>query len=224
MKNATLQYADQRQVLIDTAIASNTQGINQGTSGNVSVRVDQGFLITPSGMTYESLTPSDIVLMDHQGQPVNAENTLQRRPSSEWRFHHDIYHSRSEVVAIVHTHSIHATALACLQRDIPAFHYMVAAAGGNTIRCAQYATFGTQELSDFALNALENRKACLLAHHGVIATGHSLPSALALAAEVETLAHQYTLALTLGEPEILSDSEMENVLEKFKGYGEEAQK
>lgn len=233
MKNTMLlhsDHADQRQALIDTAIASNTQGINQGTSGNVSVRLDEGFLITPSSMPYESLIPSDIVLMDHQGQPVNTGITQQglahssvRRPSSEWRFHHDIYCSRPEVMAIVHTHSTHATALACLQRDIPAFHYMVAVAGGNNIRCGHYATFGTQALSDYALKALKDRKACLLAHHGVVATGHNLASALALAIEVETLAHQYTLVLSLGEPEILSDKEMEKVVEKFKGYGERAQ-
>jgi L-fuculose-phosphate aldolase len=218
-----MNYLAQRQALIDAGIASNAQGINQGTSGNASVRVDQGFLITPSGIPYESLTPSDIVLMSDQGSCVNGEYAQQRRPSSEWRFHYDIFRYRPDVKAIMHTHSIHATALACLQRGIPAFHYMVAMAGGNTIRCAEYATFGTQALSDVALKALDNRKACLLAHHGVIATGDSLSSALALAAEVETLAHQYTLTLTLGEPEILSGEEMEIVVDKFKAYGEKGQ-
>ena len=213
-----------RQLLIATAIESNTRGINQGNSGNVSVRTAQGLLITPSGMPYHTLTPNDIVLIDKDANVVaNSHEQPVRKPSSEWRFHYDIYTAREEVEAIVHTHSIHATALACLQRDIPAFHYMVAAAGGNNIRCSSYATYGTQALSDLALTALQDRKACLLGHHGVIATGASLSSALGLAAEVETLAHQYIAALSVGEPELLSDDEMDRVVEKFKHYGDRAQ-
>lgn len=213
-----------RQLLIATAIESNTRGINQGNSGNVSVRIAQGLLITPSGMPYHTLTPNDIVLIDKDANVVaNSHEQPVRKPSSEWRFHYDIYTAREEVEAIVHTHSIHATALACLQRDIPAFHYMVAAAGGNNIRCSSYATYGTQALSDLALIALQDRKACLLGHHGVIATGSSLSSALGLATEVETLAHQYITALSVGEPELLSDDEMDRVVEKFKHYGDRAQ-
>lgn len=208
-----------RQELIDTALESNACGVNQGMSGNVSVRTSNGFLITPSGMQYNHLKPNDIAFMDMNGNVESA-----RVPSSEWRFHLDIYRGRSDTNAIVHTHSVHATALACLNRSIPAFHYMVAVAGGNDIRCAKYATFGTQALSDFALEALKDRKACLLAHHGVIAVGHNLSSALALACEVETLAHQYLTALSVGEPEILSAEEMNVVVEKFSHYGEQVQK
>ncbi len=215
-----------RKALIATAIELNTSGINQGTSGNVSVRTENGFLITPSGLQYADLEPSDVVLMD-----FNGDFDSDRQPSSEWRFHLDIYrHSHDEgenkghdVGAIVHTHSTYATAIACLKRCIPAFHYMVAVAGGHDIRCAPYATFGSQELSDFAIEALVDRKACLLAHHGVIATGGNLAKAFALACEIETLAHQYLEALKVGQPEILSRTEMDKVLEKFKTYGAQAQ-
>ena len=212
-----MKHLERRQQLIATAIELNTSGINQGTSGNVSVRVDEGLLITPSGMTYPSLTPEDIVLMDLEGQTSSPRSP--RLPSSEWRFHVDIYQQRNDVQAIVHTHSVYATALACLEKSIPAFHYMVAMAGGKDIRCAPYATYGTQTLSDFALAALDNRKACLLAHHGVIATGADLQRAFALASEVETLAQQYIAALSIGEPTILSDKEMEIVVDKFSNYG-----
>jgi L-fuculose-phosphate aldolase len=209
-----MKHLEHRQQLIATAIELNTSGINQGTSGNVSVRVDEGLLITPSGMTYPSLAPEDIVLMDLEGQASSH-----RLPSSEWRFHVDIYQQRNDVHAIVHTHSVYATALACLEKSIPAFHYMVAMAGGKDIRCAPYATYGTQALSDFALKALEDRKACLLGHHGVIATGADLARAFALASEIETLSQQYLAALSIGEPAILSDAEMELVAEKFANYG-----
>jgi L-fuculose-phosphate aldolase len=213
-----MKHLGLRQQLIATAIELNTSGINQGTSGNVSVRVDEGLLITPSGMTYPSLTAEDIVLMDLEGKTSSL-----RLPSSEWRFHADIYQQRNDVQAIVHTHSVYATALACLEKSIPAFHYMVAMAGGKDIRCTSYATYGTQALSDLALVALEDRKACLLGHHGVIATGTDLARAFALASEVETLAQQYLVALSIGEPNILSDAEMEKVVEKFAHYGLNAQ-
>lgn len=212
-----MKHLERRQQLIATAIELNTSGINQGTSGNVSVRVDEGLLITPSGMACPSLTPEDIVLMDLEGQTSSPRSP--RLPSSEWRFHVDIYQQRNDVQAIVHTHSVYATALACLEKSIPAFHYMVAMAGGKDIRCAPYATYGTQTLSDFALAALDNRKACLLSHHGVIATGADLQRAFALASEVETLAQQYIAALSVGEPTILSDKEMEIVVDKFSNYG-----
>lgn len=203
-----------RQQLIATAVELNTSGINQGTSGNVSVRVEQGFLVTPSGMNYSALTTEDIVLMSLEGDVLSGST-----PSSEWRFHCDIYNQRSDVNAIVHTHSVYATALACLEKDMPAFHYMVAMAGGNNIRCAPYATYGTQALSDAALLALVDRKACLLAHHGVIATGVDLARAFSLASEVETLAQQYLAALAISEPANLSDEEMAVVVEKFSNYG-----
>ena len=204
-----------RQQVIDTALKMNALGINQGKSGNVSARSNEGFLITPTGLPYEHTTPEDIVFMRLDGSCDGA-----RLPSSEWRFHRDIYAHRPEASAIVHTHSLHATTLACLGRGIPAFHYMVALAGGRDIRCAPYATFGTQQLSDHALLALQDRKACLLAQHGMIAIGAALEKALALAVEVETLAHIYVQALQIGEPAILPDDEMDRVLEKFKTYGQ----
>lgn len=207
-----------RQQLIATAVALNTSGINQGTSGNVSVRAEGGFLITPSGMSYQDLCPDDIVLMDMDGNFKSA-----RVPSSEWRFHLDIYVQRDDINAIVHTHSLRATALSCLNREIPAFHYMVAVAGGHNIRCSPYATYGTQALSDHAIHALRRRYACLLGHHGVIATGDKLFAALALAGDVECLAHQYLDILKIAEPDILSREEMDKVVEKFKTYGEKAQ-
>ena len=193
----------------------NALGINQGMSGNISVRVPDGLLLTPSGMAYETMTPDDIVFMAADGS-VPPD---QRKPSSEWRFHCDILKARADIDAVVHTHANFATSLACLGRDIPAFHYMVAVAGGDSIRCAPYATFGTQALSDHALKALEGRRACLLANHGMIALGGSLDRALALAVEVETLAAQYWRALQIGEPNLLSEAEMRRVLKKFQSYG-----
>ncbi|MCP5367995.1 MAG: class II aldolase/adducin family protein [Hyphomicrobiales bacterium] len=192
----------------------NDLGINQGTSGNLSVRVDGGFLVTPSGMAYGDLAPDDIV---HVGPDTGF--TGHRRPSSEWRFHLDILAARPDAGAVLHTHSAHATALSCLRRGIPAFHYMVAAAGGRDIRCGGYATFGTQALSDRAVAALHGRRACLLANHGLIALGATAEKALDLAVEVETLAQQYLLALGAGEPVLLDDAEMDRVLELFKTYG-----
>jgi len=192
------------------------RGLTHGTSGNVSVRCDERrFFVSPSGMDYELLQADDVPLMDLDGRWFGRH-----RPSSEWRFHRDILRSRPDVGAIVHTHSPRATALACTGRGIPAFHYMVAVAGGRDIRCAPYHTFGTQELSDAALAALRDRKACLLANHGVIATGADLASAMRLAGEVENLALQYSVALTLGEIRILDDAEMSRVIEKFRTYGQ----
>jgi len=192
------------------------RGLTHGTSGNVSVRCDeQRFFVSPSGMDYELLQADDVPLMDLEGRWFGRH-----RPSSEWRFHRDILRSRPDVGAIVHTHSPRATALACTGRGIPAFHYMVAVAGGRDIRCAPYHTFGTQELSDAALAALRDRRACLLANHGVIATGADLASAMRLAGEVENLALQYSVALTLGEIRVLDDAEMSRVIEKFRTYGQ----
>ena len=203
-----------RREIIATALAMNEIRINRGKSGNVSARVAAGFLVTPSALAYDSTQPEDVVAVSPGG-----EATGRRPPSSEWRFHRDIYFARSEVMAIVHAHSPFATTLACLGRGIPAFHYMIAIAGGSDIRCAPYATFGTQELSDAALAALTDRRACLLANHGMIAVGDSLASALALAVEVEALAEQYWRALQIGEPKLLPEAEMERVLEKFRTYG-----
>ncbi|MCX7627480.1 MAG: class II aldolase/adducin family protein [Methylophilaceae bacterium] len=189
-------------------------GLNRGTAGNVSVRDGTGFLITPSGMPVEEMTPHDMVQMEFDGRHHGT-----RPPSSEWRFHRDILQARPEVGAIIHTHAMFATTLACLRRDIPPFHYMIALAGGDSIRCAPYATFGTQALSDAALTALANRNACLLANHGMIALGRDLDHALAVAVEVETLCEQYWRALQIGEPVLLTPQEMADALEQFKGYG-----
>ena len=189
-------------------------GLNRGSSGNIGVRLKNSFLVTPSGIPAEELLPQRMVEMDFAGGVLGAG-----KPSSEWRFHRDILAARSDMGAVVHTHSRYATSLACLQRDIPAFHYMIAAAGGDTIRCAPYALFGTQELSDLALQALRERKACLLGNHGMIALGTDLEAALALTLEVESLAQQYWTALQLGEPSILSSQQMQAVMEKFKSYG-----
>jgi L-fuculose-phosphate aldolase len=203
-----------RLAVIRTAREMNALGINRGKSGNVSARIAGGFLVTPSALPYERTAPEDIVAVDHDGEARGR-----RAPSSEWRFHRDIYAARPEVMAIVHTHSPFATTLACLDRGIPAFHYMIAVAGGGDIRCAPYATFGTQALSDHALRALEERKACLLAHHGMIAVGNALEQALALAVEVETLAEMYWRALQIGEPRSLDEREMREVLKRFVDYG-----
>jgi len=203
-----------RERIVATARRMNALGINQGASGNVSARVEGGFLVTPSGLPYESLQPADIV---HVGMDGHA--TGHREPSSEWRFHRDIYATRPEAGAVVHTHSAFATTLACLDRPIPAFHYEVAFAGGSDIRCAPYRSFGTQELSDAAIAALEGRRACLLAHHGVIAFGQDLDDALRLADKVEAMARLYWQAVQVGEPAILDDDEMARIVERFRHYG-----
>ena len=208
---------EMRQDIIDACLKMTALGINQGSAGNISQRVEGGLLITPSGMPYDTLTPDDIVFMAPDGSVPPG----QKNPSSEWRFHLDILNARGDAGAVVHTHAMFATTLACLHREIPAFHYMVAAAGGETIRCAPYATFGTQALSDYALEALRDRRACLLANHGMIALGDTLPKALALAVEVETLAAQYWRALQAGDPVLLPADEMRRVLKKFRTYGDQ---
>ena len=210
-----MSEADLRREIIATALRMNALGINRGKSGNVSARIEGGFLVTPTGIAYDSTQPDDVVAMT-----LDGESRGSRLPSSEWRFHRDIYAARPEVGAIVHAHSPFATTLACLGRGIPAFHYMIAVAGGADIRCAPYATFGTQALSDHALRALAGRKACLLANHGMIGVGAALADALALAVEVEALAEQYWRALQIGEPKLLSEAEMAVVLAKFASYGQ----
>jgi L-fuculose-phosphate aldolase len=209
-------FLDLRQELILAYKKLIDLHLNRGTSGNCSVRIrtGKGLLITPSGLPVEKLTPDTIVQMDLEGV-VNGEGI----PSSEWQFHCDIMKHRPEVSAIVHTHSISATAIACLRMDIPAFHYMVAVAGGNSIRCAPYELFGTHELSVVILRALRNRQACLLANHGVVVLGGSLYEAVQLAQEIETLAEQYLIARNGGELQLLSELEMDAVIKKFQNYG-----
>ena len=214
-----MRHIDLRNKIIKTALSLNETGLSAGASGNVSARVEGGFLITPSGVKYHKLRAEDIVFMDMDG---NAKGNFV--PSSEWRFHLDIYKQRRSAKAIVHAHPPYSTALACLNKDIPAFHYMVAVAGGKDIRCCTYEPFGTPELSVAVLEALLGRKACLMSHHGLIAFGDNLEKAMSLAVEVEVLAQQYQLVLQMGAPELLSEQEMEDVLHRFWTYGDNAQK
>ncbi len=202
-----------RAAVVATAQALSRGGLTHGTSGNVSARATEGFLITPSALPYETMTAADVVAVRGDGVASGPH-----RPSSEWRLHHDLYARRPQAGAVVHTHSPYATALSCLRRGIPAFHYMVARGGGVDIRCALYARFGTQALSDAALAALADRRACLLANHGLVALGPDLPAALTLAVEVEALAQQYVLALQAGDPVLLTDAEMADVLAAFRDY------
>jgi L-fuculose-phosphate aldolase len=201
--------------LASVARRFSSAGMNPGRSGNFSARLHGGFIITPSGARYDTLHPDDLVYVDEQVGFGGG----QRRPSTEWRLHRDIYARFDDAGAVVHTHSPFATTLACLGRGIPAFHYEVAFAGGNDIRCAPYETFGTQALSDRALAALEGRRACLLANHGALAWAGDMEAAADLAEKVEALARLYWQALQVGEPLLLPEAEMARVLEKFKGYG-----
>jgi L-fuculose-phosphate aldolase len=206
-----------RTEMVDICRRMNSSGINQGTAGNLSVRSERGFLITPTSLPYERMGPEDIVDMDFDGSYGGRH-----RPSSEWRFHRDILRERTDIEVVLHCHSIYATTLAVHYKTIPSFHYMTAVAGGTTIRCAKYATYGTQQLSDNALEALEGRLACLLGQHGQISLGKNLERALWLAIEVETLSRLYVQALTLGDPPILSDEEMARVIRQMQkmSYGQ----
>lgn len=204
---------EKRKAIVAACLAMNALGINQGTSGNVSVRHAGGLLITPTRVPYEQLQPEDIVALAFDGSSEGRH-----RPSSEWRFHRDIMHRRPDVEAIVHAHPTYATIIAIMGLSIPPLHYMVAVAGGKDIRCAPYALFGSPELSEAAVQALEGRKACLLGHHGIIAVGRSLEGALWLAGEVETLAKQFHGCLQIGGPRLLSDAAMDDVLVKIAGY------
>ncbi|MDR0441498.1 MAG: class II aldolase/adducin family protein [Candidatus Accumulibacter sp.] len=212
--------SESRRRLIETARRMAPANLNRGAAGNLSARVrengEDGYLITPSGMDYDDLSPADIVFMRLDGAPRGC-----RKPSSEWRFHHDIYAQRPEAGAILHAHAPFAASLSCLRRDIPPFHYMIARFGGDTIRCAGYATFGTQALSDNALAALRGRCACLLANHGMLVFGKTPERAFALAVEFEALCEQYWRASLLGEPALLPPDEMQVVLAKFAGYGQQ---
>jgi L-fuculose-phosphate aldolase len=203
-----------RQSIVDACRQMTALGINQGTSGNIAVRSGDGLLITPSGLNYERMKADDIVPMQLDGSHAHR-----LKPSSEWRFHCDIMQARADVGAIVHAHPIYATAFAICRENIPAVHYMIAAAGGPTIRCGGYASYGTAELSAIALAALEGRNACLLANHGMIAAGADLDKAMWLAVEVETLCKQYAAALQIGKPHVIPDDEIMRTVEKFRDYG-----
>jgi L-fuculose-phosphate aldolase len=215
-KNTTMTL-ELRKHMIDICRRMNAAGINQGTSGNLSVRLGRGFLITPTMLRYDLMEPDDIVDVDFDGGFSGH-----RQPSSEWRFHRDILRSRPDREAVLHCHSSFATSMSCHRMNIPAYHYMVGLAGGTDIRCAKYAAYGTQELSDNALEALDQRDACLLANHGQIALGRDLERSFRIAVEVETLARGYIQARAIGEPVLLTDEEMEQVLTQMKqmGYGQ----
>lgn len=208
-----------RKAVLETALAMSRSGLSPGRSGNVSARAEGGMLITPSGMVYDELEAGDIVFVDDEGGAAKG----QRKPSSEWHFHLAAYRVRADRNAVVHTHSMYATVLACARKPIPPFHYMVAVAGGPDIPCVPYATFGTEDLARHVAEGLKNREACLMANHGQIAIGETLQGALELAHEVEVLAEQYYKVLALGAVHLIPDAEMEIMLDKFKSYGQKAQ-
>src|SRR3954470_3826249 len=210
----TADELDKRQAIIGACRRMNALGINQGTSGNISVRHVDGLLVTPTSVPYDAMTPDQIVFMT-----MNGSHAPDQKPSSEWRFHRDILKARPDINAVVHAHPTYCTILAIMGMAIPPVHYMIAAAGGDSIRCAPYATFGTQELSEHAVRALRDRLACLLAHHGMIEVGPSLVKAIWLAVEVETLARQYHASLQIGKPPLLSKEEIEKVRVRMAGYG-----
>ncbi len=207
----------QAEEVIKYAKMLNTENLSALRSGNISVRHNDGFLITPSGVKYSSLQIDDIVFVSLNGQ----FDEKKQKPSSEWKFHRDIYKNKREANAIVHSHSTNATAVSAHGKSIPAFHYMVALAGGNDIKCADYATFGTEELSNNVIRALENRKACLMSNHGQVAFEKSLDKAFELAQEIENICHQYINALKIGVPKILSNNEMNKILGQIKNYKKE---
>ena len=214
-----MKNLDQRNQIIEYSLKLNSTNLSPLRSGNISLRGKEGdkegYLITLSGKKYETLKPEDIVFM---GLNEDEKNDTTNEPSSEWRFHRDIYKNKKEARAIVHAHSLHATAVSSHGKSIPPFHYMIALAGGDDIKCAEYATFGTEELSNNVIKALENRSACLMSNHGQVAFGKNLEDAFELAQEIENICHQYTIALKLGQPKILSFEEMKKVLDKAKNY------
>lgn len=205
-----------KQHVLTILCALVAQGLNRAAAGNVSVRCRDGFIISPTGMKCEDCTADDMVKVAMDG----ASNDT-RKPSSEWRFHRDIYRRFRDAGAVIHAHSPFATSLACLDKGVPAFHYMIARFGGGDVRCARYATFGTQELSDAIIEALQDRYACLMSHHGMVVFGRDLDHALTLAIELETLCEQYWRALQIGQPTLLDDEEMSRVLDKFGRYGQQ---
>lgn len=204
-----------RAAVVRAAREMSERGLSRGTSGNASARTDEGMLVTPSAVPYSQMHEDDLVLLDLDGRVLQG----QRKPTTEWPMHAAVYQARPDAGAVVHTHATFCTTLATLRRDIPPFHYMVAVAGGDSVRCAPYATFGTPDLARHAMEALEGRRACLLANHGMLALGASPSAALDLAWEVEGLAELYWRALQVGEPVLLTDREMADAMERFREYG-----
>jgi L-fuculose-phosphate aldolase len=208
-----------RQSLIDASLDAETQRINTGTTGNMSIRIDGGMLITPSGIPPKTLRPESIVAMDLDGTWSGDI-----KPSSEWALHAAIYKARPEVQAVVHAHPDHCVALSCARLGLPAFHYMIAGFGGDDVRCSRYATFGSPQLADVTVEALKNRTACLLANHGMVAVGATLAEAYGRTLKLETLARQYMLCRSFAEPVLLTDEELVDVKERYKTYGAASQK
>lgn len=206
-----------RQAIVDYCRVMAESGLSSGTTGNISARCADEMLITPTGLGYDEMQPGDIAATPLAGDGSDWRGPY--GPSSEWRFHLGIFQARPEIGGIIHAHSTYATALAMARREIPACHYMIAAAGGPSVRCAAYATFGTAALSESVLAALEDRTCCLMANHGMIATGADLKQAMWLAVELEELAKQYVLSLSVGGPVLLPDDEIADVVERFKSYG-----
>jgi L-fuculose-phosphate aldolase len=204
-----------RKAVLETALTMSRSGLSPGRSGNVSCRFEDGMLITPSGKRYDEIGPENVVFVAGDGRVRDSHQI----PSSEWHFHLAAYRARPDRSAVVHTHSMHATVLACAHKPIPAFHYMVGVVGGKDIPCVPYATFGTDELAQHVATGLSKRDACMMANHGLIAIGDTLAHTLELAAEIEILAEQYYKVLTLGKPHLLDDREMSRLLVKFKTYG-----
>ena len=215
-----MKNLDQRNQIIEFSLKLNSTNLSPLRSGNISLRAKEddkdGYLITPSGKKYDSLKPENIVFMDLNEEAENNDSA--NKPSSEWRFHRDIYLNKKDAQAIVHAHSPHATAVSSHGKSIPPFHYMIALAGGEDIKCSEYATFGTKELSRNVVKALINRSACLMSNHGQVAFGKNLEQAFELAQEIENICQQYIIALKIGEPKILSLAEMKKILEKVKNY------
>ncbi|OED38787.1 fuculose phosphate aldolase [Chromatiales bacterium (ex Bugula neritina AB1)] len=207
-----------RQKIIDLCLQMNSTGLNQGTSGNISARHKGAMFITPSGIPYENLVPKDIAKVTLDDGELQWKGPY--KPSSEWHFHRMILLQKPELDAVVHTHSTFATVVSIARESIPACHYMIAAFGGNSVRCANYETFGTPELSTAIATAMEDRSACLLANHGMIAAGKDLDNAMWAAVELETLAKQYYYAKLAGNMQVIPDDEMDRVIEKFKSYGQ----
>ena len=215
-----MKNLDQRNKIIEYSLKLNSTNLSPLRSGNISLRTNEddkdGYLITPSGKKYETLKPEDIVFMSLNAEAEN--NDSDNKPSSDWRFHRDIYINKKDAQAIVHAHSPHATAVSSHGKSIPPFHYMIALAGGEDIKCAEYATFGTEDLSKNIIKALEKRTACLMSNHGQVAFGKNLEEAFELAQEIENICQQYIIALKIGQPKILSFEEMKKVLAKAKNY------
>ena len=203
-------------ILTETTLKLHEMGLNHGATGNCSCRDEETFLITPSGVEIEDLSAEKMVRMDFKGNVIDSKLNL--NPSSEWRFHQDIFSHRKEISAVIHTHSIYASTVSLFNKELPPFHYMIAVAGGDSVRCAPYAMFGTQKLSDNIINALAGRKACLIANHGLVTIGESLEEALQISEEIEHLCHLYIEAKKIGDPNLLTKKEMIEVIERFQTY------